>query len=92
MPNVPTTIELGIPNSDYTFWVGVLAPAKTPKSIIDRLNAEIAKLMKDPEVMERYSKLGAEPMVMKPEQFDQFIRQETEAAGALVRAANITIN
>ena len=42
LPNVPTTIELGIPNSDYTFWVGVLAPAKTPKSIIDRLNAEIA--------------------------------------------------
>ena len=48
--------------------------------------------MKDPEVMERYAKLGAEPMVMKPAQFDQFIRQETEAAAALVRAANITIN
>ena len=92
LPNVPTTIELGIPNSDYTFWVGVLAPAKTPKAIIDRLNTEITKLMKDPEVMERYAKLGAEPMVMKPAQFDQFIRQETEAAAALVRAANITIN
>ena len=92
LPNVPTTIELGIPKSDYTFWVGVLAPAKTPKAIIDRLNTEITKLMKDPEVMERYAKLGAEPMVMKPAQFDQFIRQETEAAAALVRAANITIN
>ncbi len=92
LPNVPTTIELGIPNSDYTFWVGVLAPSKTPKAIIDRLNTEITKLMKDPEVMERYEKLGAEPMVMKPAQFDQFIRQETEAAAALVRAANITIN
>ena len=92
LPNVPTTVEAGFPGSEYTFWVGLLAPATTPRPIVDKLNAEIIKILAQPEFKSRLSALGADPMPMTPAGFDAFIKSETEAAAKLVQAAGIKAN
>lgn len=89
LPDVPSMTELGYPGGEYNFWVGVLAPAGTPKDIIDRLNAEIAKAIESPEVRERLAKLGAEPMPLKPAEFDALINEEARVLGPIMKAAGI---
>jgi tripartite-type tricarboxylate transporter receptor subunit TctC len=71
------------------FWVALLAPAGTPKAIIDRLNAEAVKALASPEVKEKLAVLGAEPMPMSPAAFDAFIRSETARMAEIVKAAGI---
>ncbi|MCX7893601.1 MAG: tripartite tricarboxylate transporter substrate binding protein [Burkholderiales bacterium] len=92
LPDVPTTVEAGVPNSEYTFWVGMLVPAKTPRDVVKKLHDEVQKALASPEVKERYAKLGAEPMPMTPEQFDAYIRDEMAANEKLIRAAGIKAN
>lgn len=92
LPDVPTTVEAGVPNSEYTFWVGMLVPAKTPRDVVKKLHDEVQKALASPEVKERYAKLGAEPMPMTPEQFDAYIREEMAANEKLIRAAGIKAN
>jgi tripartite-type tricarboxylate transporter receptor subunit TctC len=89
LPDVPTTIEAGFPNSEYNFWFGVFAPAKTPPEIIQRLYEETAKALHDPEVREKLAKLGVQPMPKTPAQFDDYVRKELEQNAALVKAAGI---
>jgi tripartite-type tricarboxylate transporter receptor subunit TctC len=89
LPNVPTTTEAGFPNSEYNFWFGVFAPAKTPDAIIQRLYEEIAKAQRDPDVKEKLAKLGVQPMPMTPAQFDEYVRKELEQNAVLVKAAGI---
>src|SRR5207253_4084081 len=89
LPDVPTTAEAGVPNSEYLFWVGMFAPAKVPRAEVERLQAEIAKIMAQPEVKARLDKLGAEPMVMAPAAFDRFIAAETVKAQQIVKTAGI---
>ncbi len=92
LPQVPTTVEAGVPNSEYLFWVGMFAPAKTPRPVVERLNSEIVKIMADPALKERLDKLGADAMVMQPTAFDQFIVAEKAKAEQIVRAAGIKID
>jgi len=92
LPDVPTTIEAGVADSDYNFWLGMLAPAKTPRPIITRLNAETVKALQSPELTERLRALGAVPMPMSPEQFDAYIRAELVSIAAIVKAAGIQPN
>jgi tripartite-type tricarboxylate transporter receptor subunit TctC len=92
LPQVPTTVEAGVPGSDYNFWVGLLAPSKTPPAIIARLNDETLKVLQSPEMKERLNTLGAEPWPMKPAQFDAYIKEEIVSIGKLVKAANIPTN
>ena len=89
LPDVPTTIEAGYPKSDYVFWVGMLAPARTPKAIIDKLNAEALKALASPEVKEKLTTLGAQPMPMSPSEFDAFLKSETARMAQVVKAAHI---
>jgi tripartite-type tricarboxylate transporter receptor subunit TctC len=89
LPDVPTTVEAGYPNSEYVFWVALLAPAGTPKAVVDRLNAEALKALASPEVKERLTTLGAEPMPMSPAQFDAFLKAETARMAQVVKAAKI---
>jgi tripartite-type tricarboxylate transporter receptor subunit TctC len=91
LPQLPTTLEAGVPNSDYNFWVGMFAPAKTPKETINRLYQETAKALHSEQVREKMSRLGAEPMDYNPEQFNTYIRGEIAANAALVKAAGIKI-
>jgi tripartite-type tricarboxylate transporter receptor subunit TctC len=92
LPNVPTTVEAGVPNSEYNFWVGMLVPSKTPPEVIKRLAEETQKALASPEVRERLTKLGAEPMPMTPDQFDAYIRDEMATNEKLVKAAGIKAN
>src|SRR5215472_16638343 len=92
LPDIPTTLEAGYPGSDYVFWIGLFAPAGTPRDIIDRLHAETAKAMNEPAIKDALTKLGAEPMAMTPTQFDGFVRAEIAVNAALVKAAGIQPN
>jgi tripartite-type tricarboxylate transporter receptor subunit TctC len=87
LPDVPTVAEAGVPGFVFDFWVGLLAPAKTPRDIVNKLNQEVAKALTMPDVKERMAKLGAESMIMTPEQFDAYIREEFTTLGAVMRAS-----
>lgn len=89
LPDVPTSIEAGLPDSDYTLWVGMIVPAATPPAVIVRLNDEARKALASPELRERMAKLGADPMPMTPEAFNAYIRSEMEVAARIVRVANL---
>jgi tripartite-type tricarboxylate transporter receptor subunit TctC len=91
LPNVPTTLQAGFPNSDFDFWVGTLVPKQTPRDIVARLHAEIVKAVESPSVQERLTKLGVEPMILEPQEFDAHIVKEAEIAVALAKAANIVL-
>ena len=92
MPDVPTTVEAGVPGSEYLFWVGLFAPAKTPRPSVDRLHDEVAKIMASAETKQRLDKLGAEPFVLAPAAFDRFLADETQKAQQIVRSAGIKLN
>jgi tripartite-type tricarboxylate transporter receptor subunit TctC len=92
LPDVPTTLEAGFPDSEYVFWIGAFAPAATPREIVQRLHAAVVKALADPEVQNGIRKLAAEPMPLTPEKFDAFISREIETNAALVKAAGITRN
>ena len=87
LPDVPTVAEAGVPGFVFDFWVGLLAPAKTPRDIVRKLNQEVAKALSLPDVKERMAKLGAESMIMSPEQFDAYIKEEFTTLGAVMRAS-----
>jgi tripartite-type tricarboxylate transporter receptor subunit TctC len=89
LPDVPTTTEAGFTDADYTLWIGLFAPAKTPRGIVDRLHDETAKAMHTPNVREKLALLGVVPMSMTPEQFDARVRDEIASNAMLVRAAGI---
>lgn len=92
LPNVPTTMEAGVPNSSYTFWVGIFAPSKTPRKIIDQMNQGIIKIMKEPQIVSQLNKLGAEPILMSPQKFDQMVKTEMESAAILVKESKMVVN
>jgi tripartite-type tricarboxylate transporter receptor subunit TctC len=92
LPNVPTTVESGFPNSEYNFWIGVFAPAKTPAPILERLHKEIAAALANPAVVEKMSKLGADPMTMSAGDFRAMIGKEIKENAELVKAAGIKSN
>ena len=91
LPQVPTTVEAGVPGSEYQFWVGLFAPAKMSRANVERLQAEVAKLMGTPEIKARLDNLGAEPMTMTPAEFDRFIAAEKAKAEQVVKAAGIRV-
>jgi tripartite-type tricarboxylate transporter receptor subunit TctC len=89
LPDVPTTAEAGFVDADYTLWIGLFAPAKTSRGIVDRLHDEAAKAMQSMNVRDKLAALGVVPMPMTPEQFDARIKDEVVTNAGLVRAAGI---
>jgi len=89
LPNVPTTIEAGVPDSDFDFWIGAFMPKKTPRDIVNKMHAEIVKSLQHPSTRERLTKLGVESMIMAPDAFDARIAKEVTIAKQLAKAANI---
>jgi tripartite-type tricarboxylate transporter receptor subunit TctC len=90
LPDVPTTAEAGVPGSEFNFWIGMMVPAKTPREIVMRLNAEVQKALALPEVKERFVALGADAWTMTPEAFDAYIKAEVTNNAALVKAAGLS--
>ncbi len=91
LPNVPTTAEAGVPGSEFNFWIGMMAPAKTPRDIVNRLQEEVVKALASPEVKERFATLGADAWTLKPEQFDAYITEEIKTNAVLVKAAGLAV-
>ena len=92
LPDVPTTVEAGYPNSEYNFWVGMFAPAKTPADVRAKLYAESAKALQSPATRERLAGLGADPMRLNSAQFEALVKTEIETNTQLVKAAGIKVN
>lgn len=92
LPDVPTTIEAGYPNSDFTFWNGLLVPAKTPPNIVTQLHAETEKALRSSAVVEKFKPLAMEPMPLTPKEFDALIRKEIQNNIALAKAVGLKFN
>jgi tripartite-type tricarboxylate transporter receptor subunit TctC len=92
LPDVPTSLEAGYANSDYTFWTGMFLPAKTPREIVERLHQETLKALRAPGVPEKLAQQGIEPMPITPAAFDAQIKSEIDSILALVKAAGIKFN
>lgn len=89
LPEVPTTVEAGVPGSDYTFWVALVVPSATPAAAVQRLQQEAARALAQPELVEKLAKLGAEPMPMASADFNAFIRAEVETGARVAKAADL---
>lgn len=89
LPQVPTFDESGLKGYEATTWFGLLAPAKTPKDIITRWNTEVDKILKSPDLKERFVNDGLEPMGGSAESFSKFIRAEIDKYAKVVKAAGI---
>jgi len=92
VPDIPTTLEAGYPNSEYVFWIGVFAPRATPREVVQRLHDAIVQALSDPAVQDGMRKLAAEPMILSPAELDRFVAAEIETNAALVKAAGIQPN
>jgi tripartite-type tricarboxylate transporter receptor subunit TctC len=92
LPDVPTTAEAGLPNFVVNTWYGLLAPAGTPKTIIDQLNAELGRIMHSPELKDQLATMATEPMTSTPEEFGEFIKREMAKWGAVVREAGLKVD
>jgi tripartite-type tricarboxylate transporter receptor subunit TctC len=86
---VPTIAEAGGPGYESTIWLGIMAPAGTPKAIVDRLNAEINKAIERPDVKAAWDQQGAVPLIMSPVEFDAYLRKDIEKWAQVVQSAGI---
>jgi tripartite-type tricarboxylate transporter receptor subunit TctC len=87
MPEMPTVAEAGVPGYESIIWIGLMAPAGTPKPVIDLLNAEIGKVMNRTDVKEAWAKQGAVPMPMSPAEFDKYLRADIEKWARVVKVS-----
>jgi tripartite-type tricarboxylate transporter receptor subunit TctC len=92
LPDVPTTTEAGYPDSDYTFWNGLLAPAKTPREIVQRLHDEVAEAIKAAAVQAKFTPQGVDPLPLSPQEFDAMISKEIASNLKLAQAAGLKFN
>jgi tripartite-type tricarboxylate transporter receptor subunit TctC len=91
-PSVPTGIESGLPNFRVDLWTAVFVPSATPKSVVDRLAAEIKKAVKDPNFSNAMARIGAEPFYHGPEEAAVFVRNDFDKWAELIRRAKIEAN
>jgi tripartite-type tricarboxylate transporter receptor subunit TctC len=89
MPDVPTMAETGVPGYEATIWLGLMAPKGTPKAIVDRLNEAVSKIANQPEVKLAWTKQGAVPMVMSPEVFDKYAKDDIAKWEKVIKSAGI---
>jgi tripartite-type tricarboxylate transporter receptor subunit TctC len=92
LPDVPTFAQAGLPGLNIPVWFGVVAPAGTPKPVIDKLSAEFTRIMALPDVKEKLFELGQEPFVTTPDQFGALLKSDLVRYGKVVKAANIKID
>lgn len=91
LPAVPTLAEAGVPNAESDAWFGAFAPAKTPREVVARLHAEIAKALADPDVRDRLERMGAEPTAISAKEFDALVEREFADNEQLVKAIGIKV-
>jgi tripartite-type tricarboxylate transporter receptor subunit TctC len=91
-PDIPTMAEAGLPGYDFSSWFGAFAPAGTPREIIKKLNVEIIKAIRSPEVAKQLTEQGADLVASTPEEFDAYLKSETTKWGKVIKAAGIHAN
>jgi tripartite-type tricarboxylate transporter receptor subunit TctC len=89
LPEAPPIAEAGIPGFEFTFWNGLWAPAGTPPAIVERINADVMRVMSLPDVLERFARLGTEPMRMSVAEFARFVKSEIDDSARIAQAAGI---
>src|SRR5690349_17347097 len=89
LPDVPTSIEAGVPESDLDFWVGAFVPKQTPRDVVAKMQAEIVKAINNPATKSKLTTLGVEQMIMAPDAFDARIAKEADMSVKLAKAAKI---
>jgi tripartite-type tricarboxylate transporter receptor subunit TctC len=89
LPDVPTVAEAGVPGYESTIWIGLMAPTGTPKAVVDKLNAEVRKIIAKPEVKAAWDKQGAVALTMSPQEFDGYLRKDIDKWAAVVKAAKL---
>jgi tripartite-type tricarboxylate transporter receptor subunit TctC len=87
LPDVPTVAEAGVPGYEATIWLGLMAPAGTPKPIIDKLNAEVTRVVDRADIRQAWARQGAEPMIMNPAEFDAYLRRDIAKWAEVVRVS-----
>jgi tripartite-type tricarboxylate transporter receptor subunit TctC len=92
LPNVPTMAESGFPEFEAVAWFGILAPAATPRPIIDRLNKEVVSILKRPAISEKLASMGAITVGNSPDEFQKFFKAEINRWEPIVKKANITVD
>ena len=90
LPDVPTFAEAGLPGLEVNTWFGILAPAATPREIIDKLSTEIARIMTMPDIIAKMDSLGAYPFVSSPEKFAALIKADIAKYAKIIKAAKVT--
>ena len=92
LPDVPTSVEAGLANSDYDVWIGMFAPVKTPRAIVNRINEEVTKALRSPELREKFATLVMDPMFMTVDNFETFLKRDFAINAELVKAAGVEPN
>jgi tripartite-type tricarboxylate transporter receptor subunit TctC len=90
LPNIPTLTEAGVPGFIFSTWGAILVPKGTPKTIADKLHAELGKALADPVVVEKLNSAGISPQFISPEQLRDLIRSTTSSMSKVIQNANIT--
>src|SRR5262245_29402894 len=91
-PEIPTVSEAGVQGYEATIWLGLMAPTGTPRPLLDRLSAEVNKIVNAPDVKEAWAKQGAQPMGMSPDQFDKFLRADVQKWSKLVKDTGMKVD
>jgi tripartite-type tricarboxylate transporter receptor subunit TctC len=91
MPELPTVAEAGLTGYAFDPWFGLLTSAKTPPPVVAKLNAEVTRILGQPDVAKQLMALGAEPSPMKPDAFDSLVREEIQKFSKIIRDANIKV-
>jgi len=92
LPNVPTLNEAGVPGYEATIWLGLMAPQGTPKAVVDKLNDAVSRIASQPDVKQAWGKQGATPLVMSPEAFDKYARDDIAKWARVIKSAHITVD
>ena len=92
MPDVPTVSEAGVPGYEAPIWLGMMAPRGTPRPVIDRLNAEIMKIMARPDVKKAWAEQGAEPLTMTPGEFEKYLNDDIAKWAKVIQGAGIKVD
>jgi tripartite-type tricarboxylate transporter receptor subunit TctC len=90
-PDIPTVAEAGVPGFEYVTWYGLFAPAGTAREIVTRLNAQVVKILSDPEIAKGFASQGAEPLSTTPEQLAQYRRAEFERWRKLIAELKLRV-
>jgi tripartite-type tricarboxylate transporter receptor subunit TctC len=92
LPDVPTIAEAGVPGYEATIWLGLMAPAATPRPILETLNNAVSKVLNAPDVKENWSKQGAVPMAMPIDEFGKFLREDVQKWAKLVKETGMKVD